>query len=134
MKFWLKRELKNDYSIDQAILDQANKMSILEFKLIFYTLENEIQQTYFYNTKHSKKFIQYYKIHLSKVKEFDFLYEIKTSSLLIFFFKNRKIFVDSNFGDNNTIIKDFLNSKKFKQFTQIAIINCLKGKNYFKLK
>jgi len=104
MKICLKRELKNDYSIDQAILDQANKFIILEFKLIFYTLENEIRQTYFYNTKHSKKVIQYYEIHLSKVKEFDFVYEIKISSLLVFFFKNRKIFVDSNFGDNNTII------------------------------
>jgi|AntRauMFilla1563_2_1112583.scaffolds.fasta_scaffold00078_13 hypothetical protein len=134
MKICLKRELKNDYSIDQAILDQANKFIILEFKLIFYTLENEIRQTYFYNTKHSKKVIQYYEIHLSKVKEFDFVYEIKISSLLVFFFKNRKIFVDSNFGDNNTIIKDFLNSKKFKQLSQLAIINCWKGKNYFKLK
>jgi len=131
MKIGLNKVLKTDYSIDQAILDQSNKIVVLEFILNQYKTQNLTYRNHIYSKKQGKKVIQFYKICVSMVKEFDFIYEIEQCNSFVFFFKNRKIFIDSDSGDNNKFDNSFSNSKKLKQLLQMAFLNCSKGKNYF---
>ena len=125
-----KYELNTDYSVDQAILDQNNKILIIGFYPKFYQANTE---NYLDRLNLFKKEANLYKISTKKVKEFNIIYEIKDNISFIFYFENKKIFVDSGSGDNNKIEGLMFNSKYFKRIVNLIRKNCMKGKNFTRL-
>ena len=125
-----KYELNTDYSVDQAILDQENKILIIGIYPKFYQASTE---NYLDRLNLFKKEANLYKISTKKVKEFNIIYEIKDNISFIFYFENKKIFVDSGSGDNNKIEGLMFNSKYFKRIVNLICKNCMKGKNFTRL-
>ena len=125
-----KYELNTDYSVDQAILDQDNKILIIGIYPKFYQANTE---NYLDRLNLFKKEANLYKISTKKVKEFNIIYEINDTISFIFYFENRKIFVDSGSGDNNKIEGLMFNSKYFKRIVNLIYKNCMKGKNFTRL-
>ena len=125
-----KYELNTDYSVDQAILDQDNKILIIGIYPKFYQANTE---NYLDRLNLFKKEANLYKISTKKVKEFNIIYEIKDNISFIFYFENKKIFVDSGSGDNNKIEGLMFNSKYFKRIVNLICKNCMKGKNFTRL-
>ena len=125
-----KYELNTDYSVDQAILDQNNKILIIGIYPKFYQANTE---NYLDRLNLFKKEANLYKISTKKVKEFNIIYEIKDNISFIFYFENKKIFVDSGSGDNNKIEGLMFNSKYFKRIVNLICKNCMKGKNFTRL-
>ena len=125
-----KYELNTDYSVDQAILDQNNKILIIGFYPKFYQANTE---NYLDRLNLFKKEANLYKISTKKVKEFNIIYEIKDNISFIFYFENKKIFVDSGSGDNNKVEGLMFNSKYFKRIVNLICKNCMKGKNFTRL-
>ena len=125
-----KYELNTDYSVDQAILDQNNKILIIGFYPKFYQANTE---NYLDSLNLFKKEANLYKISTKKVKEFNIIYEINDTISFIFYFENKKIFVDSGSGDNNKIEGLMFNSKYFKRIVNLICKNCMKGKNFTRL-
>ena len=134
MKKKYKLELKTDYSVDQALLDNNFKIIILTF---FPNLKNfpfNYKSLYYSLTKKERYDVQIYSIDSIKLREFNLMYEIKNSSSLVFFCNNRKIHIDSESGDTTKIVKLYSVFKKFKKICNLLIKNCIKGKNYLKTK
>ena len=77
MKEILNTELAMDYSIDQAILDQNFKIVILKFSLNTKIIAKKIKLTQPKLNKRSHQTVKFFVIDLCKVKEFNFMYEIK---------------------------------------------------------
>ena len=125
-----KYELNTDYSVDQAILDQDNKILIIGIYPKFYQANTE---NYLDRLNLFKKEANLYKISTKKVKEFNIIYEINDTISFIFYFENKKIFVDSGSGDNNKIKGLMFNSKYFKRIVNLICKNCMKGKNFTRL-
>ena len=125
-----KYELNTDYSVDQAILDQDNKILIIGIYPKFYQANTE---NYLDRLNLFKKEANLYKISTKKVKEFNIIYEINDTISFIFYFENKKIFVDSGSGDNNKIEGLMVNSKHFKRIVNLIYKNCMKGKNFTRL-
>ena len=125
-----KYELNTDYSVDQAILDQDNKILIIGIYPKFYQANTE---NYLDRLNLFKKEANLYKISTKKVKEFNIIYEIKDNISFIFYFENKKIFIDSGSGDNNKIEGLMFNSKYFKRIVNLICKNCMKGKNFTRL-
>lgn len=125
-----KYELNTDYSVDQAILDQDNKILIIGIYPKFYQANTE---NYLDRLNLFKKEANLYKISTKKVKEFNIIYEINDTISFIFYFENKKIFVDSGSGDNNKIEGLMFNSKYFKRIVNLICKNCMKGKNFTRL-
>ena len=125
-----KYELNTDYSVDQAILDQNNKILIIGFYPKFYQANTE---NYLDRLNLFKKEANLYKISTKKVKEFNIIYEINDTISFIFYFENKKIFVDSGSGDNNKVEGLMFNSKYFKRIVNLICKNCMKGKNFTRL-
>ena len=125
-----KYELNTDYSVDQAILDQNNKILIIGFYPKFYQANTE---NYLDSLNLFKKEANLYKISTKRVKEFNIIYEINDNICFIFYFENKKIFVDSGSGDNNKIEGLMFNSKYFKRIVNLICKNCMKGKNFTRL-
>ena len=125
-----KYELNTDYSVDQAILDQNNKILIIGFYPKFYQANTE---NYLDSLNLFKKEANLYKISTKRVKEFNIIYEINDNICFIFYFENKKIFVDSGSGDNNKVEGLMFNSKYFKRIVNLICKNCMKGKNFTRL-
>ena len=125
-----KYELNTDYSVDQAILDQNNKILIIGIYPKFYQANTE---NYLDRLNLFKKEANLYKISTKKVKEFNIIYEINDTISFIFYFENKKIFVDSGSGDNNKVEGLMFNSKYFKRIVNLICKNCMKGKNFTRL-
>ena len=125
-----KYELNTDYSVDQAILDQDNKILIIGIYPKFYQANTE---NYLDRLNLFKKEANLYKISTKKVKEFNIIYEINDTISFIFYFENKKIFVDSGSGDNNKVEGLMFNSKYFKRIVNLICKNCMKGKNFTRL-
>ena len=125
--------LKKDYAIDQAILDQSNKIIILKFNKIcnFYDKTFNINFVKF-KFKHMKN-LNFFSINIEKIREFNLMYELKKNTSLLYFFNNRKIFMDSGTGDTNKICQFTQDSRKIKQITKKTLKNCQKGKNFLKI-
>ena len=125
-----KYELNTDYSVDQAILDQNNKILIIGIYPKFYQANTE---NYLDSLNLFKKEANLYKISTKRVKEFNIIYEINDNICFIFYFENKKIFVDSGSGDNNKVEGLMFNSKYFKRIVNLICKNCMKGKNFTRL-
>jgi DIM1 family U5 snRNP protein len=130
MKNVLSQELKTDYSIDQAILDQNFKIVVLKFSL---NLNETKFKSIFSIAKKISKNIQMFTIDVKKVKEFDSMYEIKNEDSLIFYFSNRRISIDTNSGNNNKLSLQTLEFKRFEKLTSLIFNNCKKGKNFIQI-
>jgi DIM1 family U5 snRNP protein len=130
MKNVLTQELKTDYSIDQAILDQNFKIVVLKFSL---NLNEAKFKSIFSIAKKNLKNIQMFTIDVKKVKEFDSMYEIKNEDSLIFYFSNRRVSIDTNSGNNNKLSVQTLEFKRFEKLTSLIFNNCKKGKNFIQI-
>ena len=130
MKNVLSQELKTDYSIDQAILDQSFKIVVLKFSL---NLNEAKFKSIFSIAKKNSENLQMYRIDVKKVKEFYSMYEIKNEDFLIFYFSNRRISIDTNSGNNNKLSVQTLEFKKFEKLTSLIFNNCKKGKNFIRI-
>ena len=130
MKNVLSQELKTDYSIDQAILDQNFKIVVLKFSL---NLNEAKFKSIFSIAKKNSKNIQMFTIDVKKVKEYDSMYEIKNEDSLIFYFSNRRISIDTNSGNNNKLSVQTLEFKRFEKLTSLIFNNCKKGKNFIQI-
>ena len=130
MKNVLSQELKTDYSIDQAILDQNFKIVVLKFSL---NLNEAKFKSIFSIAKKNLKNIQMFTIDVKKVKEFDSMYEIKNEDSLIFYFSNRRVSIDTNSGNNNKLSLQTLEFKRFEKLTSLIFNNCKKGKNFIQI-
>ena len=130
MKNVLSQELKTDYSIDQAILDQSFKIVVLKFSL---NLNEAKFKSIFSIAKKNSENLQMYRIDVKKVKEFYSMYEIKNEDFLIFYFSNRRISIDTNSGNNNKLSVQTLEFKKFEKLTSLIFNNCKKGKNLIQI-
>ena len=130
MKNVSSQELKTDYSIDQAILDQSFKIVVLKFSL---NLNEAKFKSIFSIAKKNSENLQMYRIDVKKVKEFYSMYEIKNEDFLIFYFSNRRISIDTNSGNNNKLSVQTLEFKKFEKLTSLIFNNCKKGKNFIQI-
>jgi len=130
MKNVLSQELKTDYSIDQAILDQSFKIVVLKFSL---NLNKAKVKSIFSIARKNSKNIQMFTIDVKKVKEFDSMYEIENEDSLIFYFSNRRISIDTNSGNNNKLSLQTLDFKRFEKLTSLIFNNCKKGKNFIQI-
>jgi hypothetical protein len=125
-------ELKTDYSVDQALLDNNFKIVVLDFFSNFNVFQINHKLLFFGWNKRNLINVRIFIIDSSKLREFNLIHEIKNSPTLIFFFNNRKIYIDSGSGDTNKIVKFSSTFKKFKNLCSLLIKNCEKGKNYLK--
>jgi hypothetical protein len=127
------RFVSSEYSTDQALLDENNKIICLNFNFNFLFFE------FFKNLfciKNKKKLIILkniiiYILNANKNKGYQQMYELCQNDDIIFFFKNKRIIIDKNSGNNNKIDIFFLSSEKFFSFLQFMFWKIKKGKNSF---
>ena len=133
MRLGFKTQLKTDYAVDQAILDQIYKIIILNFKKNYSIKETKFNRKFLKFKANEKERFDLYIINMQKVKEFNLMYEIKNTSSLVYFYNNKKVLIDSGTGDNNKLSGLISNPKKLYRITIRTLKNCSKGKNFYQM-
>ncbi len=101
-------ELKTDYSVDQALLDNNFKIVVLDFLSNFNVFHINHRLLFFGWNKKNWINVRIFLIDSNKLREFNLIHEIKNSPTLIFFLTIEKY----------TLIRD--------QETRIKLLNFLR--------
>lgn len=122
------KNFKNEYSLDQALLDEKKKILIIFFGY------NEKKSIKLYNLKFeytlkkfSKHFVLYF-IDNDLIINFNRMYELFKKKCLIFFFKNKIIQIDLGSGNNNKIERFYFNKTESIYFFETIYWYLIKGK------
>nr|UXY87902.1 DIM1 family protein [Cryptomonas curvata] len=121
----------SEYSTDQAILDESSKIICLNFQFDFFFLD--FFKKFFGNKKKATmlKNIIVYCLNANKIKGYNQMYELFQRDAIIFFFRNKRILIDINSGNNNKMEIICLKSEKFFNCCQFMLWKVKKGKNAF---
>ncbi|KAJ5080724.1 hypothetical protein M0811_13832 [Anaeramoeba ignava] len=102
MSFML-THLTNAWQVDQAILDEKEKVVIIRFGHDWDPECMEIDEVLYDIADKVKNFAVVYVVDISEVDDFNQMYELYDPFAIMFFFRNRHIMVDSGTGNNNKI-------------------------------
>ena len=112
--------LDTGYAVDQAILNEEERVVIIRFghdwnktcmlmDEILYAIAEDVQ-----------KFAVIYVVDITKVPDFNTMYELYDPCTIMFFYRNKHIMVDLGTGNNNKI--NFLMNEKQEL---LDIIECV---------
>ena len=125
----------SEYGTDQAILDENNKIVCMNFYFTF--LFFEFFKNIFCVERKKKpiilKNIIVYCLNANKIKGYNQMYELLQTDAVIFFFKNKRILIDRNSGNNNKIELCSIRAKAFFNLCRFILWNVQKGKSAFML-
>ena len=123
--------INSEYSLDQAILDENKKIICLNFEFNYSFLFLELfKKTFHKKTKNKlKKCINFYFLNANNINGYNQMYEIFEFPAIIFFYKNKRIIIDKNLGNNNKIENFFFRLENLYNLCEIILWKVRKGKN-----
>jgi DIM1 family U5 snRNP protein len=119
----------SEYSNDQLILDEEKRILCINFEVDFNFLFLNLFKKILNNKKLVVTHIIFYSLNTKAIKGYNQMYELFDSSSIIFFYKNKRVLIDNNSGNNNKIENFLTNSQYFGNFCQNIILKVKKGKN-----
>ncbi|AFP65310.1 DIM1 family protein (nucleomorph) [Chroomonas mesostigmatica CCMP1168] len=118
------------YVIDQILLDEKNKVIVLEFKKKIQSNVNFSKEyRYFLGKKFQKNFI-FFSTEIETVFDFVQMYELVLFPTNIFFYRNKKILVDTGSGNNNKIENPCYLYRDFFSLLTKIFFGIQKGKTF----
>jgi len=126
--------INSAYAIDQVLLDEDERIVILKFQRKGKFKDFEFFQKSLKIKKRLENFFSYFRLDYEKIRDFNLMYELFGKSAYIFFFKNKRIFIDHGSGNNNKIEKHLMDQKIFLKLVEGAYKHVKKGKNFFFLR
>ena len=102
MSFMLSH-LENGWQVDQAILSEEDKVVIIRFGHDWDPTCMKMDETLFGIAEKVKNFAVTYLVDITKVPDFNKMYELYDPCTCMFFFRNKHIMIDLGTGNNNKI-------------------------------
>ena len=95
--------LENGWQVDQAILSEEDKVVIIRFGHDWDPTCMKMDETLFGIAEKVKNFAVTYLVDITKVPDFNKMYELYDPCTCMFFFRNKHIMIDLGTGNNNKI-------------------------------
>lgn len=102
MSFML-THLTNGWQVDQAILSEEDKIVLIRFGHDWDPTCMKMDETLFAIAEKVKNFCTIYLVDITKVPDFNKMYELYDPCTVMFFFRNKHIMIDLGTGNNNKI-------------------------------
>ncbi|RYY86064.1 hypothetical protein EON63_06455 [archaeon] len=100
---YLLPHLHSGWAVDQAILNEENKVVVIRFGHDWDPTCMEMDEVLFHLAEDVKNFAVIYLVDISEVPDFNTMYELYDPCTVMFFFRNKHIMVDMGTGNNNKI-------------------------------
>ncbi|KAL0487752.1 U5 snRNP protein [Acrasis kona] len=95
--------LNTGWAVDQAILTEEDRVVVIRFGHDWDSTCMETDETLSGVAEKVKNFAVIYLVDISKVPDFNKMYELYDPCTIMFFFRNKHIMIDLGTGNNNKI-------------------------------
>lgn len=95
--------LRSGWAVDQAILNEGERVVVLRFGHDYDSVCMEMDEILMNISEDIKNYAVIYCVDISKVPDFNTMYELYDPCTVMFFFRNKHIMIDLGTGNNNKI-------------------------------
>lgn len=120
--------LKNGWEVDQAILSEENRVVIIRFGHDYDASCMVTDEMLYKGAEDMKNFAVIYLVDISKVPDFNTMYELYDPCTIMFFFRNKHMMIDLGTGNNNKINWAFTDKQEFIDIVETVYKGAKKGK------
>lgn len=120
--------LKNGWEVDQAILSEENRVVIIRFGHDYDPSCMVTDEMLYKAAEDIKNFAVIYIVDISKVPDFNTMYELYDPCTIMFFFRNKHMMIDLGTGNNNKINWAFTDKQEFIDIVETVYKGAKKGK------
>eukprot|EP01117_Protostelium_nocturnum_P003983 TRINITY_DN1524_c0_g1_i1.p1 TRINITY_DN1524_c0_g1~~TRINITY_DN1524_c0_g1_i1.p1 ORF type:complete len:143 (+),score=23.09 TRINITY_DN1524_c0_g1_i1:248-676(+) len=100
---YLLPHLKNGWQVDQAILSEEERIVVIRFGHDWDSECMQVDEVLKSIQPKVKNFAVIYLVDITKVPDFNTMYELYDNCTLMFFYRNKHIMIDLGTGNNNKI-------------------------------
>ena len=125
---YLLPHLNNGWEVDQAILSEEERVVIIRFGHDFNSICMMMDETLSKIAYKISSFAVVYLVDISKVPDFNTMYELYDPCTLMFFYRNKHIMIDLGTGNNNKINWAVSNKAEFIDIVETVYRGARKGK------
>ncbi|MEN2496437.1 MAG: Thioredoxin-like 4A [Marteilia pararefringens] len=120
--------LINGWSVDNAILSEDSKVVIIRFGKTTEPESMEVDALLYKVSGKIRNFATIYSVDIDEVPDFNAMYELYDPVSIMFFFRNKHIYVDLGTGNNNKINWVFKNAQEFIDIVEAVYRGATKGR------
>ena len=95
--------LENGYEVDQAIISEEDKVVVIRFGHDYDPQCMKMDEILYKVAEDVKNFAVIYIVDITKVPDFNQMYELYDPCTTMFFYRNKHMLIDSGTGNNNKI-------------------------------
>jgi len=125
---YLLPHLKNGWEVDQAILHEEERLVIIRFGHDWDPECMKMDEILYKVADKIKNFAVIYLVDITKVPDFNTMYELYDPVTVMFFFRNKHMMIDLGTGNNNKINWAMNNKMEFVDICEIVYRGARKGK------
>eukprot|EP01029_Cantina_marsupialis_P029304 TRINITY_DN780079_c0_g1_i1.p1 TRINITY_DN780079_c0_g1~~TRINITY_DN780079_c0_g1_i1.p1 ORF type:complete len:143 (+),score=36.54 TRINITY_DN780079_c0_g1_i1:56-484(+) len=125
---YLLPHLSSGYAVDQAIMNEDERVVVLRFGHDYDSTCMEQDETLYSIAEDVKKFCVIYLVDISEVPDFNTMYELYDDCTVMFFFRNKHIMIDLGTGNNNKINWALTNKQEMIDIIETVYRGATKGR------
>lgn len=120
--------LENGWEVDQAILSEEDKVVVIRFGHDYDPQCMKMDEVLFGVTDKVQNFSVIYLVDITKVPDFNHMYELYDPCTTMFFFRNKHMMIDLGTGNNNKINWPLNNKQDMIDIIEAVYKGARKGK------
>jgi DIM1 family U5 snRNP protein len=120
--------LKNGWEVDQAILSEEDRVVVMRFGHDYDPQCMQMDELLFSIADIVKNFAVIYIVDISKVPDFNTMYELYDPCTTMFFYRNKHMMIDLGTGNNNKINWAMNNKQELIDIIETVYKGARKGK------
>lgn len=120
--------LDNGWEVDQAIINETDKLVVIRFGHDWDTQCMQIDEVILKVAYKLSKFVVFYLVDITKVPDFNTMYELYDPMTLMFFYRNKHIMIDTGTGNNNKITWVLKDPQELIDICEVIYKGARKGK------
>ena len=125
---YLLPHLRSGYAVDQAILNEGERVVILRFGHDWDPTCMQMDEVLCGIAEDIKNFAVIYLVDISEVPDFNTMYELFDECTVMFFFRNKHIMIDLGTGNNNKINWAFTSKQELIDIVEVVYRGARKGR------
>jgi DIM1 family U5 snRNP protein len=120
--------LNNGWEVDQAILSEEDRLVVIRFGHDYDPQCMQMDELLFSIVDIVKNFAVIYLVDISKVPDFNTMYELYDACTTMFFYRNKHMMIDLGTGNNNKINWAMNNKQELIDVMETIYKGARKGK------
>ena len=125
---YLLPHLNNGWEVDQAIKTEPEKLVVIRFGHDWDPRCMEMDELIYKVGHKLSRFVTFYLTDITKVPDFNGMYELYDPMTLMFFYRNKHMMIDTGTGNNNKITFNLKEGQELIDICEVIYKGARKGK------